>query len=144
MGPNPNVALVDFQVSWPKLLFKSRPQFSCRDIIHVATSISRRDIELSLGSSQLRSSDVATSDSCRDITLCLCRFQLVAYDVATSISCRDISSWYCNFEMVSLGVATSISCRDITSWLRSFNCLLLVSRHQSLVVTSLSGSAGFT
>ena len=84
--------VVDFQVDWPKLLFKSRPQLPCRDIIHVATSILRRDINLSLCSFQLMSSDVATSISCCDITLCLCRFQLVAHDVATSISCRDISS----------------------------------------------------
>ena len=83
---------VDFKVDWPKLLFKSRLQIPCRDIIHVATSISRRDINLSLCNFQLMSSDVATSISCRDITLCLCRFQLVAHDVATSISCRDISS----------------------------------------------------
>ena len=84
--------VVDFQVDWPKLLFKSRPQLPCRDIIHVATSILRRDINLSLCSFQLMSSDVATPISCRDITLCLCRFQLVAHDVATSISCRDIIS----------------------------------------------------
>ena len=76
--------VVDFQVDWPKLLFKSRPQLPCRDIIHVATSILRRDINLSLCSFQLMSSDVATPISCRDITLCLCRFQLVAHDVATS------------------------------------------------------------
>ena len=83
---------VDFKVDWPKLLFKSRPQLPCRDIIHVATSISRRDINLSLCSLQLMSSDVATSIPCRDITLFLCRFQLVAPDAATSISCCDISS----------------------------------------------------
>ena len=88
----PMHSVVDFQVDWPKLLFKSRPQIPCRDIIHVATSISRRDINLSLCSFQLMSSDVATSILCRDITLCLCRFQLVAHDVATSIFCRDISS----------------------------------------------------
>ena len=38
--------VVDFKVDWPKLLFKSQPQLPCRDIIHVATSISRRDINL--------------------------------------------------------------------------------------------------
>ena len=83
--------VVDFKVDWPKLLFKSRLQIPCCDIIHVATSISHRDINLSLCSFQLMSSDVETSISCRDITLYLCRFQLVAHDVATSISCRDIS-----------------------------------------------------
>ena len=93
----PMQSFVDFLVDWPKFLFKSRPQFPCRDIIHVATSISRRDI-----------------------TLWCCKFQLFVSDVATSILCRDISLWYCNFELVSPDVATSISCRDITSWLRSF------------------------
>ena len=83
---------VDFKVDWPKLLFKSRPQLPCHDIINVATSISRRDINLSLCSLQLMSSDVATSIPCRDITLCPCRFQLVAPDVATSISCHNITS----------------------------------------------------
>ena len=97
----PMQPFVDFQVNWPKLLFKSRPQFPCRDIIHVATSISRRDINFSLCSFQLVSSDVATSISWRDITLCLCRFQLVAYDVATSISCRDITSWLRSFQLMS-------------------------------------------
>ena len=96
----PMQPFVDFQVDWPKLLFKSRPQFPCRDIIHVATSISRRDINLSL-----------------------CSFQLFGPNVATSIPCRDIRSWYCNFELVSPDVATSISCRDITSWLRSFQLM---------------------
>ena len=85
-------SVVDFKVDWPKLLFKSRLQIPCCDIIHVATSISRHNINLSLCSFQLMSSDVATSISCRDITLCLCRFKLVAHDVATSISCHDISS----------------------------------------------------
>ena len=96
----PMQSFVDFLVDWPKLLFKSRPQFPCRDIINVATSI-----------------------SCRDITLCLYRFQLFVPDVATSIPCRDISLWYCNFELVSPDVATSIFCRDITSWLRSFQLM---------------------
>ena len=93
----PMQSFVDFLVDWPKLLFKSRPQFPCRDIIHVATSISRCDI-----------------------TLWYCKFQLFVSDVATSILCRDINLWYCNFELVSPDVATSISCRDITSWLQSF------------------------
>ena len=65
----PMYSFVDFQVDWPKLLFKSRLQIPGRDIIHVATSISRRDISSSL-----------------------CSFELVVHDVATSISCRDISS----------------------------------------------------
>ena len=85
-------SVVDFKVDWPKLLFKSRPQLPCRDIIHVATSISCRDINLNLCSLQLMSTDVATSIPCRDITLCPCRFQLIAPDVATSFSCHDISS----------------------------------------------------
>ena len=113
----------DFQVDWPMLLFRSRPQIPCRDLINVATSISCRDINFSLYSFQLVSSYVATSISCRDITLCLCRFQLFVPDVATSIPCRDINSWYCNFELVSPDVATSISCRDITSLLRSFQLM---------------------
>ena len=109
----PMHSFVDFQVDWPMLLFRSRPQIPCRDIIHVATSISRHDINLSLCSFQLVSSYVATSISCRDITLCLCRFQLVASYVATSISCRDISSCLCSFQLVVHDVATSISCRGI-------------------------------
>ena len=105
---------VDFKVDWPKLLFKSRPQLPCHDIIHVATSISSRDINLSLSSLQLMSSDVATSIPCRDITLCLCRFQLVDPDVATLISCLDISSSL-------LQPSTDRSrCRDLN----------LLSRHQ--------------
>ena len=123
-------SVVDFQVDWPKLLFKSRPQLPCRDIIHVATSILRRDIHLSLCSFQLMSSDVATPKSCRDITLCLCRFQLVAHDVATSISCRDISS---SLLQPSTG---RLLCRDLN----------LLSRHQlmslepSLVVVGVATS----
>ena len=88
----PMHSAVDFKVDWPKLLFKSRPQLPCRDIIHVATSQCCHNINLSLCSLQLMSSDVATLIPCHDITLYLCRFQLVAPDVATSISCRDISS----------------------------------------------------
>ena len=104
----PMHSVVDFQVDWPKLLFKSRPQIPCRNIIHVATSISRRDINLTLCSFQLVSFDVVTSISCRDITLCLCRFQLVAHDVATSISCRDINLRNCNLQVMVPDVATSL------------------------------------
>ena len=126
---------VDFKVDWPKLLFKSRPQLPCRDIIHVATSRCYRNINLSLCSLQLMSSDVATSIPCCDVTLCIFRFQLVAPDVATSISCRDSSSsllqlstdrsWCRDFSplsrqqlmslepsLVAFGVATSVLCRD--------------------------------
>ena len=120
----PMPSFVDFQVEWPKLLFKSRPQFPCRDIIHVATSISRRDINLSLCNFQLVSSDVATSISYRDITLCLCRFQLVAHDVATSISCRDNNLRNYKLQLIALSVATSISCRDITLWLCRFHLMV--------------------
>ena len=113
---------VDFKVDWPKLLFKSRPQLPCHDIIHVATSRCCRDINLSLCSLQLMSSDVATSIPCRNITLCLCRFQLVAPDVATSISCRDISS----------------------SLLQPSTDVFLMSRPQSLIATSAYVFGGFT
>ena len=168
--------VVDFKVDWPKLLFKSRLQIPCRDIIHVATSISRRDINLSLCSFQLMSSDVATSlyafvgfnwslmmsrhqslvatsaqvfcslqlvvhdvatsISFRDINLMNCNFQLMVPDVATSIPCRDISSYLCSFQLMSFVVATSILCRDLTSCLCRFHWLLLVSRHQSPVLTT--------
>ena len=67
----PMHSVIDFKVDWPKLLFKSRPQLPCRDIIHVATSISRHDINLSLYSLQLVALDVATSISCRDISASL-------------------------------------------------------------------------
>ena len=111
----PMPSFVDFQVDWPKLLFKSRPQFPCRDIIHVATSISRRDITLCLCRFQLVAHDVATSISCRDNNLRNYKLQLVAHDVATSISCRDITLWLCRFHLMVPDVATSISCRDISS-----------------------------
>ena len=120
----PMQSFVDFQVDWPKLQFKSRPQCPCCDIIHVATLISRCDINLSLCSFQLVSSDVATSISCRDITLCLCRFQLVAHDVATSISCRDNNLRNYKLQLIALGVATSFSCRDITLWLCRFHLMV--------------------
>ena len=80
----PMHSFVDFQVDWPMLLFRSRPLVPCRDIIHVATSISHRDINLSL----------------------------------------------CSFELVSSYVATSAHISG------GFNWFLLMSQHQSLVVTS--------
>ena len=132
-------SVVDFQVDWPKFMFKSRPQIPCRDIIHVATSISRRDINLSLCSFQLMSSDVATSISCRDIMLCLCRFQLVAIDVTTSICvfggsagcfwCRDFSTLSRQqLELHQLHLSKPV----IAS--RRFSCCDLhsLSRHQPL------------
>ena len=136
MGPNPNAVFVDFQVDWPMLLFRSRPLVPCRDIIHVATSISRRDNNLSLCSFELRSSVVATSILCHDISSCLWMLQLVVPDVATSISYRDINLVNCNFQLMVPDVATSILCRDITSRLCRFHWLLLVSRHQSSVATT--------
>ena len=123
--------VVDFQVEWPKLLFQSRPQIPCRDIIHVATSISRRDNNLNLCSFELRSSIVATSILCRDISSCLWMLQLVVPDVATSISCRDINLMNCNFQLMVPDVATSIPCRDISSYLCSFQLM------SSVVVTSI-------
>ena len=109
----PMHSFMDFQVDWPMLLFRSRPLVPCRDIIHVATSISRRDINLSLCSFQLFVPEVATSIPCRDISSCLCSFQLVVFGVATSVSCRDISSCLCSLQLIVPDVATSISCRDI-------------------------------
>ena len=109
----PMHSIVDFQVDWPKLLFKSRPQIPCRDIIHVATSISRRDMDLSLRSFQLVSpmmsrhqSLVATSAQV------FCSLQLVVHDVATSISCRDINLCLWKLHWLFFGVATSVLCRD--------------------------------
>ena len=130
-------SVVDFQVDWPKLLFKSRPQLPCRDIIHVATSISRRDINLSLCSLQLMSSDVATSISCRDISssllqpstgcsLCrdlnlLSRHQfmsveapVVVFGVVTSVLCRDNSLSYISFIFPKPVMASRrVSCHDL-------------------------------
>ena len=103
----PMHSIVDFQMDWPMLLFRFRPQIPCRDIIHVATSISRRDINLSLCRFQLFVPEVATSIPCRDISSCLCSFQLVSSYVVASISCRDISSCLCSFQLVLFGVATS-------------------------------------
>ena len=111
---------VDFQVDWPMLLFRSRHLVPCRDIIHVATSFSRRDINLSLCSFELVSSSVATSIPCRNITLGLYRSQLFVPEVATSIPCLDTSSYLCSFQLMSSVVATSILCRDITSCLCRF------------------------
>ena len=125
-------SFVDFQVDWPMLLFRSRPQIPCRNTIHVATSISRRDINLSLWSYELVSSSVATSISCRDINLSLWRLQLVAFGVAISVLCRDITLSYISFIFptypsfkvlllsrppslvaTSTSIATSLCCRDI-------------------------------
>ena len=121
----PMHSFVDFQVDWPMLLFRSRPQIPCRDI------------NLSLCSFELVTSYVATSILCRDITLCLCRFQLMVPDFETSIPCRDISSCLCSFQLMVPDVATSISCRDIN--LRNCNFELV----SSYVATSLYASAGF-
>ena len=108
-------------MDWSMLLFRSRPLVPCRDIIHVATSISRRDINLSLYSFQLMSSVVATSILCRDISSYLL---MVAPDVATSISCRDINLMNCNFQPMVPDVATSILCRNITSCLCSLQLVV--------------------
>ena len=149
-------SVVDFKVDWPKLLFKSRPQIPCRDIIHVATSIPHRNIYLSLCSFLLMSrqrslvttslyaftgfnwslmmsrhqSLVATSAQV------FCRLQMVAPDVATSISFRDINLMNCSFQLMSSIVTTSILCCDITSCLCRFHWLFLVSGHQSSVATT--------
>ena len=80
--------------------------------------------------------DVATSISCRDINLSLWRFQLVAFGIATSVSCRDISSCLWRLQLFAFG------CRDISPLSRhqlmsleaSTGCFW-VSRHQSLVAT---------
>ena len=101
----PMHSVVEFQVDWPKLLFKSRPQIPCRDIIHVATSISRRDINLSLCSFQLVSSMMSRHQSLvATLAQVFCSLQLVA----TSISCRDITLCVCRFQLVSFGVATPV------------------------------------
>ena len=149
-------SVVDFQVDWPKLLFKSRPQIPCRDIIHVATSIPRRHIYLSLCNFLLMSrhrSLVSTSlyafagfnwslMMSRHQSLVVksaqvfYRLQMVAPDVATSTSCRDIKLMNCSFQLMSSVVATSILCRDITSCFCRFHWLFLVSRYQSSVATT--------
>ena len=66
-----------------------------------------------------------------------CRLQMMVPDVATSIPCRDITSFLCSFQLISSIIATSVFCRYITSCLCRFHWLLLVSRHQSSVATSL-------
>ena len=153
-------SVVDFQVNWPKLLFKSRLQIPCRDIIHVATSISRRDINLSLCSFQLMSSHVATSlyafagfnwslMMSRHQSLVptsaqvFCSLQLVLHDVATSISCRDISlylwrlHWLFSVSRLQSSVATTASVKSASSFqtCHSFKVILLL-RPPSLVATS--------
>ena len=131
----PMHSVVDFKVDWPKLLFKSRPQLPCRDIIHVATSISRRDINLSLCSFQLMSrhrSLVATSlyaFAGFNWSLLMSRHQSL---VATS------PQVFCRLQLVVCDVATSISCCDINLCLWSLHWLLLVSRLQSSVATTTS------
>ena len=153
----PMHSFVDFQVNWPMLLFRSRPQIPCRDItlclcrfqlfiLDVATSITCRDITLCLCRFQLFVPDVATSIPCRDISSCLCSFQLVSSYVATSISCRDISSCLCSFQLVSSYVTTSISCRDISLMSLQlstgvFLChdINLLSRHQLMSLQLSTG-----
>ena len=128
----PMHSFVDFQVDWPMLLFRSRPLVSCRDIIHVATSFSRRDINLSLCSFELVSSSIATSILCRDITSCHCRFHWLLLvsrhqsSVATTAQVTAVSSFQTchSFKALFLSrppslvatstfVATSRCCRDI-------------------------------
>ena len=101
-------SFVDFQVDWPMLLFRSRPQIPCRDI----NLLSRHQL-MSSAALNLFVPDVVTSIPCRDFTLCLCNFQLVVHDVVTSISCRDINLRNCNLQLSMSIVTTSISCRDI-------------------------------
>ena len=131
----PMHSVVDFQVNWPKLPFKSRPQIPCRDIIHVATSISRRDINLSLCSFQLMSrhrSLVATSlyaFAGFNWSFMISRHQSL---VATS------AQVFCSLQLVIHDVATSISCRDISLCLWRLHWLFLVSRLQSSVATTAS------
>ena len=124
---------VDFKVVWPKLLFKSRPQLPCRDIIHVATSISCRDINLNLCSLQLMfmmsrpQSLVATSLNAFagvNWSPMMSRHQ---YLVTTS------AQVFCSLPLVVHDVATSISCRDISLCLWRFHWLLSMSRLQSYV-----------
>ena len=153
MGPNPNAFFCGFPSGLAHVTVQVATSNPLSRLIHVATSISCRNINLSLCSFELVSSYVATSILCRDITLCLCRFQLFVPDVATSIPCRDISSCLCSFQLVVFGVATSVPCRDISLCLFSFqlvssyvatsdhifaafNWWFLMSRHQSLVATS--------
>ena len=147
-------------MDWPKLLFKSRPQLPCRDIIHVATWRCCRDINLSLCSLQLMSSDVATSlyafagfnwsllmSRHRYLVATsaqvFCSFQLIVHDVATSISCRDISlclwrlHWLLSVSRLQSSVAITTSIKSALSFqtCHSFKVILL-SRPPSLVTTS--------
>ena len=126
--------VVNFKVDWPKLLFKSRLQIPCRDIIHVATSISRHDINLSLCSFQLMSrhrSLVATSlyaFAGFNWSLMMSRHQSL---VAT------LAQVFCSLQLVVHDVATSISCRGINLSLRRLHWLFLVSRLQySVLITA--------
>ena len=115
MGPNPNAFFCGFPSGLAHVTVQVATSNLLSRLIHVATSISCRDINLSLCNFELVSSYVATSILCRDITLCLCRFQLLVPDVATSIPCRDIRSCLCSFQLVVFCVATSVPCRDIIS-----------------------------
>ena len=128
--------VVDFQVDWPKLLFKSRLQIPYHDIIHVATSISRRDINLILCSFQPMSSRhrslVATSlysFAGFNWSLMMSRHQSL---VATS------DQVFCSLQLVVHDVATSISCDDISLCLWRLHWLFSVSRLQSSVTTTAS------
>ena len=145
----PMHSFVDFQVDWPMLLFRSRPQIPCRDIT------------LSLCRFQLFIPDVATSISCHDITLCLCRFQLFVPDVATSAHVFAAFNWCLLVLRHQSLFATSAHvfadfnwsffwCRDINLLSRHQLMSLqlstghfLVSRHQSSVATSAHVFASF-
>ena len=112
----PMHSFVDFQVDWPMLLLRSRPQ------------IPGCDINSCLCSFQLMVSNVATSISCRDINLRNCNLQLTMSYIATSISCRDISLSLWRLQLVAFLVATSIPCRDINLC----RDITMLSRHHSL------------
>ena len=111
---------VDFKVVWPNLLFKSRPQLPCRDLIHVATSRCCRDISSSLLQPATDVHDVATSISCRDISLCLWRFH-----------------WLLSVSRFQSSVATTSLVKSSSSFqtCHSFKAILM-SRHRSHVATS--------
>ena len=96
-----------FRAIWPNSLFKSRLHLSCRDLIHVATSI-----------------------SCRDIDLEFCILELVFHVVTTPIYAFES---LCCLLMMSRHhdlVATSTIVPCNLQW------LLLMSRHRSPVMTS--------
>ena len=141
-----------FKVVWPKLLFKSRPQLPCRDIIHVATSRCCRDINLSPCSLQLMSrhrSLVATSLNALagfNWLLLMSRHQ---YLVATSayvlggftgcFRCRDFS--LLSRQLLQLNhlhsskpviASRQFSCRDLNSLVATSS----MSRHHDAVATS--------